>query len=63
MPRSNYFKVHVVRYDGVPKEQVCRTCRGSGEDARLPDADCMTCWGEGTIPLQLGDDTEDSMLT
>lgn len=64
MPRSsNYFKAHTVVADGVPKEQVCRTCHGSGEDPHEYDADCMECWGEGTLPLQLGAGAEESVLT
>ena len=27
---------------------ICNACYGSGLD-RYEDADCMTCWGEGTI--------------
>lgn len=57
MPRSNYFKAHTVSKGGVPEEQVCRTCRGSGEDPRIADADCLACWGEGTIPVKPGDDS------
>lgn len=55
MPRSNYYKAHMVRDGGVPREQVCPACKGSGEDARTEGADCLTCWGEGTIEL---DDAE-----
>lgn len=57
MPRSNYFKAHTVLTEGVPQETVCRSCRGSGEDPCTPDADCLACWGEGTIPLQVGAET------
>lgn len=52
MPRSNYFKAHTIKNQGVPQEEVCRHCHGSGEDPREPDADCMICWGEGTIPIK-----------
>lgn len=59
MPRSsNYFKAHVVRNDGVPKEEVCRSCRGTGEDRHIADADCMICWGEGTVLLDVPEPTE-----
>lgn len=52
MPRSNYFKAHTVRNGSVPQEQVCRTCRGTGDDPHIPSADCMDCWGAGTVLLE-----------
>lgn len=48
---SNYFKAYTVVNEGVMQEQVCRACKGSGEDPHTPDADCITCWGEGTLEL------------
>lgn len=51
MPRSNYFKAHTVVNDGVMQEQVCRYCRGTGEDPNIDGADCIICWGEGTLPF------------
>jgi DnaJ-class molecular chaperone len=51
MPRSNYAKHHVVRTEGVEQEQVCPSCKGLGEDPRVADADCLTCWGDGTIVI------------
>lgn len=51
MPRSNYFKSHTVTKEGLAREQVCRACHGSGDDPHIDGADCMTCWGDGTIPL------------
>lgn len=49
---SNYSKVRTVTYGGVDQEEVCRVCRGTGEDPHRDGADCITCWGEGTIPLE-----------
>lgn len=49
MSRSNYFKAHTIRNEGVAQEQVCRVCRGTGEDPVIPEADCLECWGEGTV--------------
>jgi DnaJ-class molecular chaperone len=48
---SNYFKAYTVVNDGVMSEQVCRACKGTGEDPHTPDADCIECWGEGTLEL------------
>lgn len=48
---SNNFKAHTVVNKGVEQEEVCRPCRGTGEDPRIDGADCLNCWGEGTIPL------------
>lgn len=51
---SNFHKAYTVVNEGVAQEQVCRTCRGTGEDPNVPDADCMECWGDGTISVQAG---------
>jgi DnaJ-class molecular chaperone len=49
--RSNYSKVRTVGTEGLSEEQVCQTCRGTGEDPKLDGADCLDCWGEGTFSL------------
>lgn len=51
-PRSNYFKAHVVVNEGVAQEEVCRACKGTGDDPYIDGANCMMCWGDGTIPLE-----------
>jgi DnaJ-class molecular chaperone len=48
---SNYFKAYTVVNEGVMQEQVCPVCKGIGEDPRTPGADCIECWGEGTLEL------------
>lgn len=60
MPRSNYFKTHTVRTEGVAQEQVCRACHGSGDDPVIEGADCMKCWGDGTISLTEREQSPDS---
>lgn len=49
---SNYSRGRVVVVEGVAQEAVCRRCKGTGEDPHHPSADCTTCWGDGTLPLQ-----------
>lgn len=48
---SNYFKAFEVRNEGVAREEVCRNCRGTGDDPDIDGADCIECWGDGTIEV------------
>lgn len=51
MPLSNYTKAHTVRNGPHMSEVVCRRCKGLGEDPDVEGADCLACWGDGTLLL------------
>jgi DnaJ-class molecular chaperone len=48
---SNYTDEEEPRNNTDRREKRCQHCHGTGDDPKIEGADCIECWGYGTIEV------------